>query len=176
MDDREQINPFPDLAAGSAQVCYGTDPELASAVQEVIGALRQDMLPPATQLQIIEAMSPAARRDMVHKIAGLDASVLMTFKQQIQLVDTVLRRMFNHDGSLTASAEDMGIPPKDALALSLRVTQVMTKDLPKIYSVDRIQKQERALQQVMETMLTREQQEALLLELERIEAGTQTSH
>ncbi len=144
---------------------------LVGPVNEVIGALKQDLLPLDVQMKLVNAMSPAARRDMVAKIAGLEASVLMTFRQQIQLVDTVLRRIVNEDGTVTSTAEDYDIPLKDALNLSLKVTQVMVRDLPKIYSLDRIQKQEEALRRVMEAHLDREQQEALLLELEKIEQG-----
>lgn len=147
------------------------DPLLHAAVQDVIGALKEDMLPSEVQLEIINAMSPAARREMVAKIAGLEASVLMTFKSQIQLVDTVLRRIVNEDGTVAASAEDYAIGLKDAMNLSLKVTQVLVRDLPKIYTIDRIQRQEEALRRVMETHLTREQQEALLEELERIETA-----
>ena len=147
------------------------DAGLAAAVEDVIGALRQDMLPADVQLALVNAMSPSARRDMVSKIAGLDASVLMTFKQQISLVDTVLRRIVNEDGTVTANSEDYDIPLKDALNLSLKVTQVMVRDLPKIYTLDRVQRQEDALRKVMETCLTRDQQEKVLLELERIELG-----
>ena len=136
-------------------------------VDNVIGALKNDMLPPATQMAIVMAMSPAARREMVAKIAGLDASVLMTFKAQISLVDTVLRRIVGEDG--TELQEDGSLSLKDALNLSLKVTQIMVRDLPKIYSLDRVQRQEEALRRVMETHLTREQQEALLEELEKIE-------
>lgn len=146
---------------------------MSDSVREVIGALKQDLLPLDVQMQIVNSMSPAARREMVAKIAGLEASVLMTFRQQITLVDTVLRRIVNDDGTVTATAEDYDIPLKDALNLSLKVTQVMVRDLPKIYSLDRIQKQEEALRRVMETHLNREQQEALLLELERIEQGVE---
>lgn len=144
---------------------------LSEPVREVIGALKQDLLPVEVQLQIVNAMSPAARREMVAKIAGLEASVLMTFRQQITLVDTVLRRIVNDDGTVTATAEDYDLPLKDALNLSLKVTQVMVRDLPKIYSLDRIQKQEEALRRVMETCLDRDQQERLLEELEKIEQG-----
>ena len=168
---RRQVNPHPDLTAfGKAEDLAG-DPGMRQAVQDVIGALRQDLLPLNVQQAIVDAMSPAARRDLVAKIAGLEASVLMTFKQQIQLVDTVLRRIVNPDGTVTATAEDYDIPLKDAMNLSLKVTQVMVRDLPKIYTIDRIQKQEEALRRVMETHLTRKQQEALLEELERIETG-----
>lgn len=169
--ERRQVNPHADLTPYGSQDDLGDDPSLRRAVQDVIGALRQDLLPLDVQQSIIDAMSPAARRDMVAKIAGLEASVLMTFKQQIQLVDTVLRRIVNPDGTVTATAENYDIPLKDAMNLSLKVTQVMVRDLPKIYTIDRIQKQEEALRRVMESCLTRTQQEALLAELEKIEMG-----
>lgn len=168
---RRQVNPHTDLTPYGRSDELGDDPSLHRAVQDVIGALRQDLLSSDIQRSIIDAMSPSARREMVAKIAGLEASVLMTFKQQIQLVDTVLRRIVNPDGTVTATAEDYDIPLKDAMNLSLKVTQVMVRDLPKIYTIDRIQKQEEALRRVMETHLTRPQQEALLAELERIETG-----
>lgn len=150
------------------------DPLLNTAVEDVIAALRQDLLPSAVQLALVNAMSPSARRDMVSKVAGLDASVLMTFKQQISLVDTVLRRIVNEDGTVTANAGEYDIPLKDALNLSLKVTQVMVRDLPKIYTLDRVQKQEEALRRVMEKCLTRDQQEQVLLELEKIEHGQES--
>ena len=173
MSGREQF--IPDGVSPIRVLGEGTlaerDAGLAAAVEDVIGALRQDMLPADVQLALVNAMSPSARRDMVSKIAGLDASVLMTFKQQISLVDTVLRRIVNEDGTVTANSEDYDIPLKDALNLSLKVTQVMVRDLPKIYTLDRVQRQEDALRKVMETCLTRDQQEKVLLELERIEQG-----
>lgn len=173
MSGREQF--IPDGVSPIRVLGEGTlaerDSALATAVEDVIGALRQDMLPADVQLALVNAMSPSARRDMVSKIAGLDASVLMTFKQQISLVDTVLRRIVNEDGTVTANSEDYDIPLKDALNLSLKVTQVMVRDLPKIYTLDRVQRQEDALRKVMETCLTRDQQEKVLLELERIEIG-----
>lgn len=173
MSEREEFIPvgtMPLRVLGEAGLAL-RDPALHRAAEDVIAALRQDLLPTEVQLELVNAMSPTARRDMVSKIAGLDASVLMTFKQQISLVDTVLRRIVNEDGTVTASSEDYDIPLKDALNLSLKVTQVMVRDLPKIYTLDRVQRQEEALRRVMEKCLTREQQEQVLLELERIESG-----
>lgn len=170
-DDDHSGMPYAPLTVTPRGDALSDDPGLRVAVEDVIGALRQDMLSYAVQEKIVEAMSPTTRRDIVAKIAGLEASVLMTFKQQIQLVDTVLRRIVNTDGTKTINADDYEIPLKDALNLSLKVTQVMVRDLPKIYTLDRIQKQEEALRRVMESHMTREQQEAVLYELERIETG-----
>lgn len=140
------------------------------SVENVIAMLKQDMLPLSTQEAILNAMSPTARRALVHKISGLDASVLETFKKQIQLVDNTLRRIVNDDGTPTATYDEDDPPMalKDALNLSLRVTQILVKDLPKIYGLERIQRQEEALRRVMESHMTPDQQEALLEELERI--------
>ena len=69
------------------------DPTVYDALQVILGCMRNDMLPDAVQLEIVEAMTPNTRRAVVQQIAGLDASVLMTFKQQIALVDNVLRRI-----------------------------------------------------------------------------------
>ena len=72
-------------------------PQTSPSVENVIAMLKQDMLPLSTQEAILNAMSPTARRALVHKISGLDASVLETFKKQIQLVDNTLRRIVNDD-------------------------------------------------------------------------------
>lgn len=174
--ERKQVTPgnLPPMQHYVAPTAEEKMGSLTAPVRDVIGALKQDLLPMEVQMQIVNAMSPAARREMVAKIAGLEASVLMTFRQQITLVDTVLRRIVNDDGTVTATAEDYDIPLKDALNLSLKVTQVMVRDLPKIYSLDRVQRQEEALRRVMESHLTRDQQEALLEELEKIEQGITT--
>lgn len=163
---RQQMVPGEPMDVAS-KIPFVMSSSMQADVDNVIGALKNDMLPPATQMAIVMAMSPATRREMVAKIAGLDASVLMTFKQQINMVDTVLRRIVSDDG--TELQEDGSMSLKDALNLSLKVTQIMVRDLPKIYSLDRVQRQEEALRRVMETHLTREQQEALLEELEKIE-------
>jgi hypothetical protein len=165
---RQQVVPGQAMVLNAPMAAFAVrSPSLHADCENVIGALKQDMLPHETQMAIINAMSPAARREMVAKIAGLDASVLMTFKAQIHLVDTVLRRIVGEDG--TVLQEDSSLSLKDALNLSLKVTQIMVRDLPKIYSLDRIQRQEEALRRVMESHLTRGQQEALLEELEKIE-------
>lgn len=147
------------------------DPTLRRHVEAILAYLRQDMIPFETQLQIVNSMTPSARREIVSKVAGLEASLLMTVKQQVKLVDSVLRRIVNDDGSLRVDAENYEIPLKDAMNLALKVTQVITREMPKVYTLDRVQRQEEALRRVMEKHMTREQQEALLEELEKIEHG-----
>lgn len=140
--------------------------------REMIAMLKQDLVPLEDQMGLLEAMTPTAQRNLVSRISTLDASILLTFKKQIQLVDTVLRRLVNEDGTKMPNADDMGINIKDAMAMSLKVTQVMTRDLPKLYTLERIQRQEEALRRVMEKHLSPELQDALLLELEQLESGT----
>ena len=132
---------------------------------KILQEIKSDKYTFAEQLSIVEAMHPAVRREIVQNIAGLDASLLMTFKEQIFIVDSLLRSILNGE----TDEEEFGISLKDTLNLSTRLTQIMLRDLPKIYSLDRIQKQERALLKVMEKHFTREQQELFLLELEKIE-------
>lgn len=144
------------------------DPSVYEAIQIVLGCLRNDMLPDEVQLAIVEAMSPNTRRAIVQQIAGLDASVLMTFKQQINLVDSVLRRVVTPEGQAISSGNDLGISVKDAMNMSLKVCGMLTKDLPKVYSLARVQRLEQALLNVVET-LPKVMQDQVLAELEKQE-------
>jgi hypothetical protein len=144
------------------------DPSVFDAIQIVLGCLRNDMLPDEVQLAIVEAMSPNTRRTIVQQIAGLDASVLMTFKQQISLVDNVLRRVVTPEGQAIPSGSDLGISVKDAMNMSLKVCGMLTKDLPKVYSIARVQRLEQALLNVVET-LPKVAQDTVLAELEKEE-------
>lgn len=144
------------------------DPTVYDALQVILGCLRNDMLPDAVQLEIVEAMTPNTRRAVVQQIAGLDASVLMTFKQQIALVDNVLRRIVTPEGLVLESGKDLGISVKDAMNMSLKVVGMLTKDLPKVYNIARVQRLEQALLKVVET-LAKVDQDRVLMELERTE-------
>lgn len=144
------------------------DPGVFNALQVILGCLRNDMLPDAVQLEIVEAMTPNTRRAVVQQIAGLDASVLMTFKQQIALVDNVLRRIVTPEGIVLESGKDLGISVKDAMNMSLKVVGMLTKDLPKVYNIARVQRLEQALLKVVET-LAKVDQDRVLMELERTE-------
>jgi hypothetical protein len=144
------------------------DPTLHRAAEDVLGALRQDMLPAETQEALFHALNPAVQRNLIAEVSGLDAGVLASFKQQLTLIDAILRRTFNSDGTLAPIAEEgMSMNPKDVLNMSLKVTQLMVRELPKVYSMDRVQKMEQALLKVMSEKLTRDQQEAFLEELDK---------
>lgn len=147
----------------------GADPSVYEAIQVILGCLRNDMLTEEIQLEIVEAMSPGTRRSIVQRIAGLDASVLMTFKQQISLVDNVLRRVVTPEGIPIASGSNsLDITVKDAMNMSLKVCGMLTKDLPKVYSIARVQRLEQALLTVVETM-PKVYQDRVLVELENAE-------
>lgn len=152
------------------------DRGLYDSVSDTMAALRNDMLSPEIEMELFEAMGPNSQRTVVSRIAGLDASVLMTFKQMLNFVQTVLRQIIKPDGTKNTEAGNIDLSVKDAMAMAIRVTQVMTKDMPKIYTVERIQKQERALQMFMERHLTREQQSLYLKYLQQIEKELEDEH
>lgn len=144
------------------------DPELMEMVEDLMGALRQDMIPNTVQEALFDAMNPAVRRQLVARESGLDASVLSTFKDQLTLVDAVLRRTFNEDGTVKGGEDaNLAMSPKDILNMSLRVSQMMIKDLPKVYSMNRIQMMEQAIGEVVKDHMTREQQSAFIDEIDR---------
>lgn len=157
----EEINDMATLRTG--------DPGMYRAVQDVIAGLKEDMIPAEVQHSILAAMTPGMQRELVARISGLDASVLMTFKQQLQLIDTVLRRVLNPDGTKNSAGAELDVSVKEAMNMSLKVTQVLTRDLPKIYTLERVQKQERALLLFMERHMDRKQQEKYLELLQDIE-------
>lgn len=144
------------------------DPSLYQATEDVIGALRQDLLPADVQERLFNNMNAAVQRNLIAEASGLDAGILATFKQQLHLVDSILRRTFNNDGSLATQAdENIGMSPKDILNMSLKVSQMMVRELPKVYSMDRVQKMESALLKMMAEHLTADQQHAFLKEMDK---------
>lgn len=144
------------------------DPTVYDALQIILANLRNDMLPDQVQLEIVNAMTPNTRRAVVQQIAGLDASVLMTFKQQIALVDNVLRRVVSPEGIALESGKSLDISVKDAMNMSLKVVGMLTKDLPKVYNIARVQRLEQALLSVVET-LPKVDQDRVLMALEKAE-------
>lgn len=138
------------------------DPGMYASFQDILAGLRQDLLPADAAMELLEAMNPSIQRDLVNRVAGLEQSVLMTLKGQLQLIDAVLRRVVNSDGTPTTVSTETGITPKEAITLSLKVTQMMTRDIPKIYTADRYQRAEATLFNLIETELTKPQQDAFL--------------
>lgn len=148
------------------------DPELHLACEHVITALKNDLVPHEVQEAIFTSMNGAIQRSLVSQASGLDASILTTFKNQLSLVDAILRRTFNEDGTLSSSYEDTAMKPKDALNMSYKMAQMMTRDLPKVYNMERIQRMEQALLEIMSKKLTREQQDEFIAEMDKTMAKT----
>ena len=48
---------------------------------KILQEIKSDKYTFEEQLSIVQAMHPAVRREIVQHIAGLDASLLMTFKE-----------------------------------------------------------------------------------------------
>jgi hypothetical protein len=147
------------------------DPKLLNSLDDVVGGLREGLIPEQLCSALVDAMPDATRRRMVQKSAGLDATVIMSLKTMLGRVDAVLSRVVSEDGTPAGRDEDLPISVKDALNMAIRVSQVITKDLPKVYQVDRLQRREEALALVMEKHMTPEQQDALLEELEKLEGS-----
>lgn len=142
-----------------------SDPILYDAMQRVIVGLQTDMLPVACQAEIVEAMSSTIQRELVYRIAGLDSSILLTFKTQMELIDAVLRKVVKPDGSRNDEGKHLDISVKEALNLSLKLTTAMSQHLPKIIKVEKVQRMENALFEVVET-LPKDKQAAVLKLLE----------
>lgn len=171
MEDKQQNIP----ANATAQVPVSDDletfrdhdPGTAELVEDMIAVLRQDMVPGHLQEKLFNSFNPAVKRSLIAQESGMDASVLNTFKSQLNLVDGVLRRTFNDDGSVVNS-DTLAMSPKDVLNISLKVSQMMVKELPKVYNMDRIQRMEAAILKVIQKHLDRDQQDAFIAEFENL--------
>lgn len=145
------------------------DPEVYDALQTVMAYMRNDLLPEQAQQELFEAMTPSTRRQIVAEYAGLDSSVLMIFKEQLALINNVTRKIITPDGRAVPGGEhDLGISAKDAMNMSLKIVGMMTKDLPKVITLARIQRQEQAMYAAVET-LPKETQDLFLKNLEQLE-------
>lgn len=146
-----------------------SDPEMYRAMQMVIQGLERDMLPVECQVEMIESMSGSAQRELVYRIAGMDSSVLLTFKTQMELIDAVLRKVVKPDGTRNDDGKHLDITVKEALNLSLKLTTAMSQHLPRIIKVERVQRLEQALFEVVDD-LPKDQQDAVLKRLEELAA------
>ena len=124
--------------------------------------LRNDMLPDCIQMDIVEAMSPSTRRAIVAQMAGLDASVLVTFKQQLKLIEAVTSRVVTPEG-LPIPGHNLDISVKDAMNMSMKVISMLVKDMPKVITLARVQRLETSLLKVVESLPKDKQDEVLLI-------------
>lgn len=142
--------------------------ELRTAYNEVAYALSAGIIPPKLATVLLESLPPETLREIIHKTAGLNASLLHTLQRQVYLVDAVLNQMLYPDGRLRPTVpEHVDISVKDALGLSIKMTQIVTRDIPKLIDSERILRLERALGDVMEDM-PREYQTKILDRLSEI--------
>lgn len=162
---------YPPMASPIPVTSMGTlkyaDPVMYAGIQELMVQLKHDMLPEVIQMEIIDAMSPATKRALVSQMAGLDASVLVTFKAQLKLIDAVCQRVVNPDGTARKD-HGLDISVKDALNMSMKVIGMLVKDMPKVITLSKVQRLEEALLEVVHTLPKDKQDEVLLL-LEELE-------
>lgn len=169
----EGVHPknYPPMASPIPVTSMGTlkyaDPVMYAGIQELMVQLKHDMLPEVIQMEIIDAMSPATKRALVSQMAGLDASVLVTFKAQLKLIDAVCQRVVNPDGTARKD-HGLDISVKDALNMSMKVIGMLVKDMPKVITLSKVQRLEEALLEVVHTLPKDKQDEVLLL-LEELE-------
>lgn len=139
------------------------DPGLFAAVSLLHESMKAGLVPDEAQHQLFEMMSATVRRTIVQKAAGLEASVVVTFKEQLALIDKVTRKVISPDGTLNPEAKALDISPKDAINMSLKIVGMMTRDLPKVISLARVQRKENALLAVIQQLDEETQQKVLLL-------------
>jgi hypothetical protein len=150
------------------------DPPLHAAIELLMMNLKLDMLPDSIQADIVEVMSASTKRALVQQMAGLDASVLVTFKQQLKLIEAVTSRVVTPEG-LPITGHQLDISVKDALNMSMKVIGMLVKDLPKVLTLSRVQRLEDSLLKVVETLPRAAQDEVLrLLEQEELKAARES--
>lgn len=168
---RPMANPPPVTNLGSLQFA---DRPLYDAIQMLIANLKLDMLPDNIQEDILEFMSQSTKRQLVQKMAGLDASVLVTFKQQLRLIEAVTSRVVTPEG-LPITGHQLDISVKDALNMSMKVIGMLVKDMPKVITLARVQRLENSLLKVVETLPKKAQDDVLrLLEEEEMKAARES--
>lgn len=140
----------------------------AYTLQEVLELSHSGNLPDELLISFLEKLPQETLRTIVQRVAGTDTSFIMTFTKQVKLVDAVLNSIVYPDGRLKPQSEDLDISLKDALRMSLDISKVMVRDLPKLYGMDRVQKLEQALADVMESEMTAEQRDKVLERLSEI--------
>lgn len=118
---------------------------------------------------ILRAIPRTRMRKLVYEYAGMGASLLMTLNKQSALVDAVLSQLVDPEGHLVPQNDDYtGMSLKDAMNMSLRNSQLIMRELPKVYDVARIQRLEMAIGEVMEKYMTPKQQAKVMERLEEL--------
>ena len=141
---------------------------LRTNVEETLLALRYSRLSQDAAVELLMAAPGDVMQEAVRRSSGMNESLLVTLARQIRRIDAVVQNLITDSGELKPGIEEQGIKLKDALDLSLRISQHMMRDLPKLYDMDRLQKLEESLGSVMEEMLSEEQQRRVLERLREL--------
>ena len=94
----------PILPPGTTALTRNYAEHWRDAYNEVKYCFEEGMIPEAAMYELLEAMPSETLRELVRKIAGTDASFLMTFTKQVRLVDAVLNQLVYADGRLKETA------------------------------------------------------------------------
>jgi hypothetical protein len=139
-------------------------------VSALLDAVEQGRVSENDLQRILKAIPRDTMRRLVYEYAGMGASLLMTLNKQVALVDSVLNQLVSPDGQLKPYLGEGGPPLslKDAMNLSVKCSQLILRDLPKVYNVERVQRLEMAIGEVMEKHLSVEQQAEVLRRLEEL--------
>lgn len=140
------------------------------AVAQVCDGIVHGTVGDAEVEAILKVVPRDRMRRLVYEYAGMGSSLLMTLNKQVALVDSVLSQLVSPDGHLKPQLSDGGPPIslKDAMNLSVKCSQLILRDLPKVYNVERVQRLEMAIGDIMEKHLTPEQQSEVLKRLEEL--------
>jgi len=144
------------------------DPSMYTLVMDVCSAMKLELLPTEAMQKIVESCSASVQRELVTKIAGLDSSVLLSFKTQMSLIEAVLSRVIHPNGTTNSAGTGLDISVKEAINMSIKLTTAMATHLPKFVKLEKIQRMEAALFEVVETLLTKDQQRAVLEGMDRL--------
>lgn len=143
-------------------------PALQNAIDTVITHARAGLIPEPTLQTLLDQLPTETLRSVVERVAGTDESLLMTFTKQVRLVDAVLNNIVYPDGRPRESAAEYGIKLKDAIAMALRISQIMVRDLPKLHNMSRLQRMEQALGDIMESELSPAQRDKVLARIKEL--------
>lgn len=144
------------------------EPELAHALKLVMDGIDAGLIPEKQQRDLWPVISSNLRREIVAREGSIDAATLSTFKQQMAMVSGIMNKLFETDGTPIMHEEGgFGMTHKDAMNLWMKLNQMMTRDLPKIVTMERVQRLEQAMVGVMEKTMTADQRAAVLEQFEK---------
>lgn len=166
--------PLPSLRTATSERYDGLtdfrleDPGLYAEYQNVVGALRSGILPPEAITYLTEAFPESLRRELVYRWSSMEKSILVSLKEQLTVVDTIIQSFMTDDGGVVSGTRN-GMTAKDAVNMSMKLASIFAQHLPKLVKADKVQRMENALFKVVETSLTPEQKQKVLAELEEMD-------